>query len=828
MHEVLPVRANLVRKGVSITAEYPRCLSIEETTLHGLVLCPFVVQCLREVGGERGNVEPSFAQWFAALWKESSREFVACVAIILWEIWNQRNQLVWNNKYMQPKTLVARALQWYQLWQQAKQEDPEVARTRNTFHNQWEPPVLGALKCNVDASFNPNTHLARVGMVVRDSNGYFVKGASRGLGQVEDACMAEAIGEKLREKKSNSDVRVLGELSKTMKICACVSGHIFNRASGGLSPAKTLSFFLPNFPSHFSAFHNGVAVRPSIHESYLHHSKSKFKSIKKLDDAILVYRHMVQTHPHPPIYQFNLLLDAIGKMGRYSDAVSLFRDIFASGVVIDNYTLSIAANSLARLHRVDLGFAILGSHLKLGLVPNVVFFSTLLKGLFLQGRVHNASWLFQKLLNEKLCKIDEVTLLILIDGLCKAGHTGKAIKLLHFFDEKGNCKPDVHAYNAIIDSLCKDKMMDDALALITKMREKGIPPDVVTYNSLIHGLCTLSRWEEVKEILKTMADSRIPLDVLTYNILVCGFCKEGWINYAENIIETMIKQGVDPDVVTYNALMQGYCLLGKIDSASELLNTMIQRGCQPDVHTYSILINGYCKSKCLDKAMILLEKIPTIGLKPTVVAYNSMLDGLFQDGRFSDAEKLFNKMVENQEYPNLVTYTIILDGFCKNDRVPQALSLLRMMETKSPIPDIISYSTVINGLFSVGKSSSAIGLFNALPSKGLLPDMIIFRSMISGLCKEGLLEDAKGMLKKMEKNGVMPDSVAYNVLIRGLLKKNEHCDAILHLDEMLKLGFLPDDATCEILLKSILREGPESTLLHMLLNIKDNDQKSRS
>ncbi|VFQ59793.1 unnamed protein product [Cuscuta campestris] len=194
MHEVLLVRANLVRKGVSITTACPRCLSIEETTLHGLVLCPFAVRCLREVGGERGNVEPSFALWFAALWKESSREFVACVAIILWEIWTQRNQLVWNNKYMQPKTLVARALQWYQSWQQAKQEDLEVARTRNTFHNQWEPPVHGALKCNVDANFNPNTHLARVGMVVRDSNGYFVKGASRGLGQVEDACMAEAIG----------------------------------------------------------------------------------------------------------------------------------------------------------------------------------------------------------------------------------------------------------------------------------------------------------------------------------------------------------------------------------------------------------------------------------------------------------------------------------------------------------------------------------------------------------------------------------------------------------------------------------------------------------
>ncbi|VFQ63680.1 unnamed protein product [Cuscuta campestris] len=513
------------------------------------------------------------------------------------------------------------------------------------------------------------------------------------------------------------------------KMMRISGGFIFRRASRGLSPNG-------NNPMGFSGFHSGVSdVSTNLQDSYLEHCESNFNGVKKLDDALVLYRHMVLMRPFPPIVKFNQLLSSIVKMGCYSDAVSLFQDICASGVRVDHYTLTVAANSLARLGRVDLGFAILGTHLKLSLVPDVVFYNTLLKGLFLQGRVQDAIGLFKKLLSERLCVVSVVTLLVLIDGLCKAGHTGKAGKLLHLLDEKGNRRPNVFAYSTIIDSLCKDSKVDDALVLLSKMVARGIPPNVVTYTSLIHGLCKFSRWKEVKELLKRMADSKIPLDAHTYTVLVVGFCKEGWVNDAAKTIETMVQEGVEPNVITYSVLMDGYSLQGKISSALKLLNTMIYRGCDPDIQTYNILINGYCKSGYLDKAMQLFEEIPSIGLKPTVVTYSSILEGLFQAGRCADAEKLFNKMVESQEYPDLVTYTILLDGFCKNYRVPQALSLLRMMEANSPAPDIITYNTVIKGLFNDGKSSIAMDLFIALPSKGVQPNMTTYRIMVSAFAK---------------------------------------------------------------------------------------------
>ncbi|CAH9086495.1 unnamed protein product [Cuscuta europaea] len=238
-----------------------------------------------------------------------------------------------------------------------------------------------------------------------------------------------------------------------MKKTNSVPRHYFNWAFRGLSTGNINSLIPHPHSFNFPGFHD-LAFVCKTQDSYFELSKSKFASINNLEDAIVLYRQMVTMRPRPPTEKFNQILNAVVKMGCYHDAFSLFQDIFASALfLIDECTLNIVANSLTRLSKVDLVFAILGIHLKLGLVANAVSFNTLLKGLFLQHRVQDAVWLFQKSLNEKVCEVNEVTLSILIDGLCKAGHTVKASKLLHLFEEKGNCKPNVFSYNTVIDSV---------------------------------------------------------------------------------------------------------------------------------------------------------------------------------------------------------------------------------------------------------------------------------------------------------------------------------------------------------------------------------------
>ncbi|KAL0304396.1 UNVERIFIED_CONTAM: putative pentatricopeptide repeat-containing protein, mitochondrial [Sesamum radiatum] len=384
-----------------------------------------------------------------------------------------------------------------------------------------------------------------------------------------------------------------------------------------------------NDPLFSSAFHS------SSHKDRPFSSKPRlnFSSINDVEDALCLFRDMVRIRPQPSVVHFNKLLTVVVKMKHYSVALSLFEKMRRLGAPVDVITMNIAINCYCLLSRVDFGFAILGIFFKRGCEPQVSTFNTLIRGLFLVGEVAEAENLFKKLSSDKLCEPNEVMFLIVLHGLSKAGHTLTARDLLGCF-ENMSCKPDLRAYNAVIDGLCKDKMVDDALGLLSRMIDKGISPNV-----------------------------------------------EGMVEEAENIFEIMMQRSICPNIVTYNALIDGYCLRGQMGKAKRVLHSIADRGLTPCI-SYSSLINGYCKQRRVDEAWDLFLKVPFEGLLHDTITYTTMIQGLFHKGRFADGWKLFNDMEARGITPNLPTYNILLEGLCKTQQIAQAFSFLRMMEDK--------------------------------------------------------------------------------------------------------------------------------------------------
>ncbi|KAL6565310.1 hypothetical protein OROGR_002261 [Orobanche gracilis] len=266
-------------------------------------------------------------------------------------------------------------------------------------------------------------------------------------------------------------------------------------------------------------------------------------NINGLDDALSLYEKLSRTRPLPSVVQFNKLLSHLVNLKEYAAAIYLFKDIGNLGVLVDEYTMTIAINCYCLSNRVDFGFSILGWFFKRGCVPNVFTFNTLLKGLFRGNRINEAQELFRKMVREGLCELSVVTYGTVIDGLCKAGNTAMAIELLRVM-EKGSCKPNARIYSMIIDGLCKDGMIDSAFKLFDEMSEKEITPDVVTYTALVCGLCNLGRWKEVKMLMKEMISYKIYPNVFTFNSLIDGLCKEGLMDEAEDVLSIMKQQNV--------------------------------------------------------------------------------------------------------------------------------------------------------------------------------------------------------------------------------------------------------------------------------------------
>ncbi|XP_012845070.1 PREDICTED: putative pentatricopeptide repeat-containing protein At1g12700, mitochondrial [Erythranthe guttata] len=320
------------------------------------------------------------------------------------------------------------------------------------------------------------------------------------------------------------------------------------------------------FDDPFSLFcSNFHSVGPKD-RSFSRKRRIDLSCINEVDDVVFLFRQMARMQPQPSVIEFTKLLQVVVEMKHYSGALKLFDEMRQWAARINEYTMTILINCCCLFKHVDIGFAIFGCFFKRCHEPNVTTFNTLLKELFLDGNVAEAEKLFKKIFTFKLCEPNDVTILTVVDGLCKTGHVLAANDLLWLL-EKTIYKPNVKAYNAVIDGLCKTGTVDNALQLKSRKIDKGISPTIVTYNSMIQGLCDFCRWKEVKDLLNEVVDHEICLTVVTFSVLVDAFCKEGNVKEAEDILEIMKQQNICPNIVTYNSLINGYCLQGKMDDA---------------------------------------------------------------------------------------------------------------------------------------------------------------------------------------------------------------------------------------------------------------------
>ncbi|CDP04643.1 unnamed protein product [Coffea canephora] len=586
-------------------------------------------------------------------------------------------------------------------------------------------------------------------------------------------------------------------------------------SSGTLAPAGcTIASFLSAFPNHKShlAFYSAISgkVKSSSGKAlkFQPELRNDLNNVNSLDDALSLFERMVRMRPLPSVIQFNQLLTCIVKMkNHYSSVISLFRDMSAKGIPIDDYTLTLVIKCCCFVGRVDLAFSTLAGFFKRGFVPDAVTFSTLLRGLFRECKIPQAQELFKKIIFEKLCEPDEVIFLVVIDGLCKAGNTQMAIEFLRLMEKRRRCKPNVYVYGAIIDSLCKDKMVDEALALLQEMFEKGIPPDVVIYNCLIQGFCNLSKWKEVKRLFSDMKDYKIVPDVITFNIVVDALCKEGHAKDAEEVVGIMIQQGQNPNVVTYNSLMDGYCLQRRIDEARRVFDTMVASGLDPDVITYNTMIAGLLSEGLLIEGKELVEKMEEKGSLANSVTYNVILQGLLKGGHYDDAMVYHEEMVHRGFLLDASTFSILLDLSAENQNNPSVLMLMLKIDPNSK-------------KFMDGGQR---GPPHYLCHKGLDLDEKTYTPMIAGLLSESLLAEAKELFEKMEENGCW-HSVMFNVILQGLLRGDHYDDAVVYYEEMVRREFLLDSSTFSVLLDSSAGGQNNPSLLMLMLKI-DPDSK---
>ncbi|KAE8706176.1 Desiccation-related protein PCC13-62 [Hibiscus syriacus] len=243
-----------------------------------------------------------------------------------------------------------------------------------------------------------------------------------------------------------------------------------------------------------------------------------------------------------------------------------------------------------------------------GCSPNIYTFSSLMKGYFKAGRVHEAFVCWNRMVREGI-------------------------------------ETNTVFYNTVIHGLCSNGKVNEALSLSYQMEENGWPPNVVSYSSLINGFAKVSDLVGASETWNVMMSNGCHPNVVAYTSMVDVLCRHCMFDCARSLIEKMVLENCTPSTVTFNAFIKGLCSNGRVDWAMKALDEMKHYGCVPNIITYNELLDGLFKVNRLKDAYVIVQEIEEKGIEWNLVTYNTIFSGFCHAGMLEDALQLLGKML---------------------------------------------------------------------------------------------------------------------------------------------------------------------------------------
>jgi hypothetical protein len=176
----LPTRIRLQEKCVPCSSNCPLCNHDNEDDWHVLFSCVDSLQTRNFAGidhiissrlQQHSNVKDVILDICANEDADTAGQF----AVLVWLLWKNRNNSVWNNEKETGRCLGVKARQLWTEWytvQNMRQRTAVAAQHQQ--QTSWQHPPLNWYKCNVDAGFHQAVNKTSAGWCLRDHRGHCI------------------------------------------------------------------------------------------------------------------------------------------------------------------------------------------------------------------------------------------------------------------------------------------------------------------------------------------------------------------------------------------------------------------------------------------------------------------------------------------------------------------------------------------------------------------------------------------------------------------------------------------------------------------------------
>jgi len=206
LHNALPLRDTLYRRGIQIDNDCPLCTGNLENNDHLFWDCPST-HSLWALATQQSwlpmGLTPGCTPYVSHLlckFHHSDRNTVK-IAFLFWQLWKARNAVVFRQDRFCPLRTLIRAKREFVEWEFRSRLDVDSSsqgrpthRTDSSFFVRWRAPPMGSVKLNFDGSFQHSS--AAGGFIIRGWGGNLIKAGAAHYG---DATILVAEARALRD-----------------------------------------------------------------------------------------------------------------------------------------------------------------------------------------------------------------------------------------------------------------------------------------------------------------------------------------------------------------------------------------------------------------------------------------------------------------------------------------------------------------------------------------------------------------------------------------------------------------------------------------------------
>merc|ERR1719271_207397 len=165
-----------------------------------------------------------------------------------------------------------------------------------------------------------------------------------------------------------------------------------------------------------------------------------------------------------------------------------------------------------------------------------------------------------------------ITYSTMLKGHCQNGDMQTAFAILEQMKKDARLKPDEIMYNSLLDGCAQNNLVDEGLRLLEEMQSEGVAPSNFTLSILVKLMNRARRLDRAFAVVEEITKKyNFHPNVHVYTNLVQACASNQQLARGVSILEQMIKERIVPESRTYSILVRSSISKGMFEQAVGLL-----------------------------------------------------------------------------------------------------------------------------------------------------------------------------------------------------------------------------------------------------------------